>query len=153
MHYLHAHSGNVYNHYTDLFMNKDQMLRFPTSTCLPFMRKMFVTVNGKILTCERISHEFAVGSVSGSRVKLNLEKIAAQHNDYVFRYRKQCGICAAKKNCRQCVYQIDDIKNSDTKCQGFENKTDHQQNEQQILSYLGHHPKLYSRIMKEVRIS
>jgi uncharacterized protein len=153
MYYLYAHSGNVYNHYTDLFIDRDRVLRFPTSTCLPFARKMFVTVNGKILTCERISHEFAQGLVSDNEVNLDLEKIAAQYNDYVFRYQKQCGVCVAKKKCHQCVYQIDDINNPDTKCPRFVSKTDHRQNEQQILTYLRYHPELYGRIMKEVRVS
>jgi uncharacterized protein len=153
VYYLYAHSGNVYNHYTDLFINKDQMPRIPTSTCLPFARKMFITVNGKILTCERISHEFVFGLISDNDINLDLEKIAAQHNDYIFRYQKQCKICAVNKNCHQCVYQIDDINSTDTKCLSFISETDYRQNEQQILLYLSRHPELYGRIMKEIRVS
>ena len=153
MFYLHGYSGNVYNYYTDLFIDKAQMSYPPTATCLPFLRKMFVTVNGKILPCERISHEFSAGRVSDSEVDLDFEKIAAQHNDYVFRYQKQCGVCAVKKNCRQCVYTIDNINTPDTKCPGFTSQLDFQQNERRIVSYLSRHPELYGRIMKEVRVS
>lgn len=59
--YLHQYSGNVFRDYNDLFVDKSKEKYTPTGTCPPFSKKMFVTVNGKILQCERIDHKFAWG--------------------------------------------------------------------------------------------
>ena len=62
--FLHQYSGFVYRDYTDLLYDKKEAKSVPTGTCLPFSKKMFVTVNSKILPCERIGHQFALGMFS-----------------------------------------------------------------------------------------
>ena len=47
--FLHRYSGFVYQDYTDLLFDKQSLKYIPTGTCLPFTKKMYVTVNGKIL--------------------------------------------------------------------------------------------------------
>jgi uncharacterized protein len=149
--YLHTYSGNVYNNFNDLFINEDQLQHYPTGTCPPFFKKMFITVNGKILQCEKINHEFAIGIISEDKVILDLDKIVEQHNNYIFRYQKQCMVCAVKRNCPQCVFQIDDINNPDTKCLNFRNKQAMEKYEKDNMDYLRNHPELYGRIMRDVR--
>jgi uncharacterized protein len=61
--FFHHYSGNVFDGYNDLFVNRTTQQSPPTGTCTPFFKKMFVTVNGKILSCEKINHEFAWGQV------------------------------------------------------------------------------------------
>jgi len=106
--YLMHQSGNNFQNHNELCVNKDD---FPmtTGTCVPFASKMFVTVNGKILPCERISQQFSLGKVYEDRVELNEDHITDRHNFYVSRYEKQCVNCACNRFCMQCVYQIDDI--------------------------------------------
>jgi uncharacterized protein len=43
---------------------------------------MFVTVNGKILPCERISHKYALGEVTDEGVHLDFTEIAERYNNY-----------------------------------------------------------------------
>ena len=150
--YIYKQTGNVYNNYIDLYIDKDRFARFPTGTCIPFLRKMFLTVNGKLLNCERIDHKFVMGFVSDNEIELNYEKIAARHNDYVFRYRKQCTVCAIQENCSQCVYQMDDIDDLNSMCLNFRNEQIQKQKNEFALNYLREHPELYGRIMKEVRV-
>jgi uncharacterized protein len=150
--YIHKQTGNVYNNYIDLYVDKNKFARFPTGTCIPFLRKLFVTVNGKLLNCERIDHKFVMGFVSDNEIELDFEKIAVQHNDYVSRYRRQCRVCAIRKGCSQCVYQIDDIDVPDSKCLKFRNAQIQKQKDEFVLDYLRKHPELYSRIMKEERV-
>lgn len=151
--FIHNYSENVYDNYNDLFIDKSKLQSCPTGTCPPFYKKMFVTVNGKILQCEKINHEFALGQVYDDRVELYLEKAAKQHNDYVFRYQKQCAVCSINKQCIQCVFQIDDIHKPDTKCFGFRNAEAHKRYIKNNIDYLRKHPKLYGRLMREARIS
>ena len=57
---LNAMTGKTSVSYTHLDVYKRQ----PTVTCRPFERKLFLTVRGKILPCEKIGQEHAIGSVS-----------------------------------------------------------------------------------------
>lgn len=71
--YLHAHSGNVYYSYRDLLVDQKNRMWYPTGTCLPFGKKLFVTVNGKILPCERIKQEYALGHVDEKGVSIDID--------------------------------------------------------------------------------
>ena len=74
--FLMQHSEHAYRDYNELLFGKakqDEELTIPTGTCLPFGKKIFVTVNGKILPCERIGHQFALGHVDDLGVHLDFE--------------------------------------------------------------------------------
>ena len=114
--YIYHHTGNVFNDYNDLLLGREGSSFPPSGTCIPFSKKMFITVKGRILQCEKIDHEFALGQITNKKVELNLEQAARQHNKYTFRYMNQCKTCAAKQLCTQCVYQIDDIHDKTSKC-------------------------------------
>lgn len=148
--YIHIHTNNVYNNYNSFFIESEKVGFPPTGTCIPFTKKMFITVNGKILQCERINHEFAVGQVTDTTVELDFEKIAQQHNRYVFKYAKQCKSCARRKACTQCVYQIDSIHEKDTTCYGYCTPEELSKGHEIALKYLGKHPELYKRILTNV---
>lgn len=150
--YLYYHSNNVFFNYNGLLLNKTMIQSSPTGTCIPFSKKMFITVKGRILQCEKINHEFALGRVTDEGVELNLDDIAKQHNDYVFRYAKQCKMCGNRTACMQCVYQIDDIHQETTKCQSFCTTRQKGKKHEQCLHYLVEHPELYKRLLNEVVI-
>ena len=84
--YIYHHTGNVFNDYNDLLLGREGSSFPPSGTCIPFSKKMFITVKGRILQCEKIDHEFALGQITNKKVELNLEQAARQHNKYTFRY-------------------------------------------------------------------
>jgi len=47
---------------------------------MPFSKKNFVTVNGKLLPCERIGHNYALGQLSKTGLNIDFEKIASINN-------------------------------------------------------------------------
>ena len=152
MDYLFFRTGNICFKYNDLIIDKAQLSLPVTGTCIPFSKKMFITVKGRILPCERINHEFALGQVTDEGVELDFEAIAKQHNDYVFRYAKQCEKCGNRTACMQCVYQIDDIHDPNTRCRGFCTEAQKEKQNEQCLRYLSEHPELYKRLLNEVVI-
>jgi uncharacterized protein len=102
--YLLQYCNFVYKDYNELLLGKDKPKRIiPTGTCLPFSKKVYVTVNGKILTCERIGHQFALGEVTETEVKLDYEAIAQKYNNYYAKLDRQCKACYNKKACIQCI--------------------------------------------------
>ena len=148
--YIYHHTGNVFNDYNDLLLGREGSSFPPSGTCIPFSKKMFITVKGRILQCEKIDHEFALGQITNKNVELNLEQAARQHNKYTFRYMNQCKTCAAKQLCTQCVYQIDDIHDKTSKCYSYYSATQHEKQKEYYMDHLDKHPELYNRILKEV---
>jgi uncharacterized protein len=125
------------------------MKRIPTSTCQPVSKKVFLTVNGKILPCERIGQQHCLGWVDDHGVKLDFEKIAAIYNSYYDKLKKQCTACAAAQMCLQCMFYLD-IKAADPHCAGLMVEKDLSDFLSSQVSYLEEKPETYTRIMKEV---
>lgn len=149
--YLHAYSGNVYYSYRDLLVNQENRMWYPTGTCLPFGKKMFVTVNGKILPCERIKQEYALGHVDEKGIFIDIDGIVDMYNQFYSKYIPQCSKCYHNNTCKHCMFQNADL-HTKAKCPTFMNKESFELYESDQLRYLSKHPFLYKRIMTEVII-
>lgn len=103
--FLHQYSGNVFRSYNDLFIDPCSASCTPTGTCTPFSKKMFITVNGKIIQCERIDHCFSMGKVSENGMEMDLPAIADKFNSWLDKLQKQCSGCYRKRSCVQCLYR------------------------------------------------
>lgn len=150
--YIRHNSGNVYNNYTKLLFDHSKLPRFPTGTCVPFSKKMFVTVNGRILQCEKIDHEYSLGTVDDEKVNLDFEQIARQHNECIFKFIKQCGKCAAKQYCNTCIFEANNLNEPDAQCQYFMTPKGLENHRTKQMEYLAQHPELYRRTLKEIII-
>ena len=148
--YLYRFSGNTFEDYIDLFTDSDALSYLPTGVCSPFAKKMFVTVNGKIIQCERINHSFALGYVSGDTMNLDLNEAASKANYYISKVFKQCSGCAVKKSCYQCVYYIEGIESERPVCQGYMNNNTFEHYKKCIYAVLSKDSKLYKKLMTEV---
>jgi len=152
--YIHNQTGNVFDTYNDLIFdasNENRPTTATTGTCIPFSKKLFVTVNGKLLPCERIDHKFVLGQLLDDRVELfDFNTIAENHNLYISKFTEQCKICALHKSCPICVYQVDDICEEKVQCPKFCTKEQKEQNDNEIFDYLREYPHYYRRILEEV---
>lgn len=151
--FLRQYSGNIYNDYESLLVNPNNLSLCPTGTCLPFSRKMFVTVTGKILPCEKIDHNFALGIVTKEQgVKLDIESIVDRINHYYDKLRPQCSKCAKKLGCTQCMYFLDSIDDVSTKCTSFWSRQMFDSYLDYSMEYLSEHPDLYDKLSKGVYV-
>ncbi|MDR2653469.1 MAG: radical SAM peptide maturase [Prevotellaceae bacterium] len=154
--FLHKYSGFVFNDYTDLLFDKSQNAnkktkRIPTGTCAPFSKKVYVTVNGKILPCERIGHQFALGEITDTDIKLDAEAIANKYNAYYSKMEKQCNKCNNIESCVQCIYNINGLEGKPV-CYGYMNEKDFQNYVNAQMTFLAKNPEAYKKIMEEVLI-
>ena len=149
--YLHQYSGNYYRDYTDLLFDKKHIRYIPTGTCLPFSKKMFVTVNGKILPCERIGHQFGLGQVTETQVRLDSVEIAKKYNEYFAKMESLCSQCKNRKICIQCLFNLKNV-NKKPMCYGFMNEQMAIEFEQRQMRFLSLHPEAYREIMEKVFI-
>jgi uncharacterized protein len=147
-------SGFVFNDYNGLLASANkgnQEVRVPTGTCMPFSRKVFITVNGKIMPCEQIGYQYGLGTVDENNVELDFEKIARTYNRYYDKLKNQCCDCANAEACFQCIFYINPEK-PNPRCPGLFNKEELSQFLSTQVSYLEENPHTYRKIMKEVRI-
>lgn len=149
--YIFYRTGNVFQNYTSLFLNKEKLPAFQTGTCIPFSKKMFVTVNGRILQCERINQEFSLGYVDDKGVYLDFEKVVNQFNGYLSYFSKQCSKCLSASYCTHCILQNDKDLHKKS-CSSFKSMRSHDKFKSTALAYLSKHPALYSDLLEHVVI-
>lgn len=147
--FLMQYNQNVYHTYNNLFTTIKPSNFIPTGTCIPFSRKMFVTVNGKILPCERIGQQYGMGCVKPcSPVNLSLENIAGYYNRCLDKLRDQCRTCYRTQSCSQCMFSIDrfDIQKQ-VKCPEYTDSKTFAGYVGQNISFIEEHPEAYARVM------
>jgi len=81
--------------------------RLPTATCLPFTYKVFLTVRGLILPCERVGFNKPLGHVAKGKIDIDFQQIADFYNQIFNKYRSLCETCIHTTSCDKCFYHID----------------------------------------------
>ncbi len=119
-------------------------LKLPTKTCIPFSRKIFVSVNGDLFPCERIGNEFDFGRIYDGKVEIHFDKIISQYNQLFAKYTNICNGCKAKDFCSVCI--VSDIN-------GYEicSRTK-PRNIAEFISFSEIHPDILKKIIKTVSI-
>ena len=110
---------------------------------------MFVTVNGKLLPCERIGQQFALGTVDENGVHLDLEAVAERYNNYFAKIDTRCSTCAIRKSCGQCIFNLKDIE-SNPVCNGYATPDNMRRYVEAQTDFIRRHPKDYYKIMEEI---
>ena len=95
------YGGNRYSDYVDLFDSDRNGKYVPTGTCRPFERKLFLTVNGKILPCERIGQECAIARLADGKLYLDCSAVAKYYSSLYKKIIKSCVHCNLKKSLRE----------------------------------------------------
>lgn len=147
--FIFQYSGNIYDNYNELLAKKEEINHLPTATCIPFSKRIFMTVNNKIFPCERIGHQFSLGEVTDQEVKIDCEKIAKKYNDYYDSLRTQCKKCYYKKHCKQCMFSIQHLGQNPI-CDKAADRRMFNQYLQKNMEILAGQPELYKRIMEEI---
>ncbi|MDR1458648.1 MAG: radical SAM peptide maturase [Bacteroidales bacterium] len=151
-HFIFRYSGNVYKTYNSLLQRTESIKYIPSGTCFPFSKKIYMTVTGKLLPCERIGHQFALGKVTENGVEIDCEKVADMYNNYYDRLRKQCINCYQVGNCSQCMFHVKNLETIPA-CPGFMTKSNFENYLQAKLNQLSRQPEIYKQIMEEFFIA
>lgn len=150
--YITHFSGNSFDSYNALLGSGMDHPRIPSGTCAPFYKKMFVTVQGKILQCEKISHDFYLGRVEEGKVEMDLDKIACQFNGWMSQIGVQCRQCSVSKACPQCVFQLDSMLKEKLVCNHMYDSVKFAQYSRMGLEAIRSQPELYRKIIEDVTI-
>jgi uncharacterized protein len=148
--FFHKYSGNVYINYSDLLHERNKQSYIPTGTCFPFGKKIFLTVNGKILPCERIGQIHQLGQVNETGIELDVEKISTKYNTYFDKLEKQCSNCYISTSCSQCIFNISTINSEVVKCEDFIGFERFRNYLSSMISQLENNPKQNTEISKVI---
>lgn len=149
--FIHSYSDFSFNNYYDLIYSNEFKNRVPTGTCTPFSKKIFLTVNGKILPCERIGYQYSLGHATPDKVVLNYKEIAEKYNAYFDKILKKCRFCRNTETCIQCMFHLN-IDDENPVCKGFMTDKDFSRHISSLISHIEKDPGVYSKILKEVVI-
>lgn len=147
--FIDCKTDSVFTDYNDLLYSAESPTRCPSGTCLPFAKKFFVTVSGKILACEKIGQEYELGHASPHGVSLDFEDIARRYNLWFESVRPQCQNCYHADLCSQCLFYLP-LSEEKVPCPGFMNEASYALYVSLLISHLEKNPSLYRKIIKEV---
>lgn len=151
---LHGFTGNKYNSLNDLLKKKESVFYMPSGTCLAFYKKFFLTVNGKVLPCEKIGQKHLLGYVDDNKVDIDLDNISALYDKMYVPLLKLCKECYRQGNCSQCVFHIYDNNKSDKLyCPTFFNKKNMAIFLSRNISYIEENPDIYEEMIKKDLLS
>lgn len=150
--FLDAFSTNTFHTYLELFQRTRPRLYIPTGTCSPFNRKIFLTVNGKILPCEKIGHQAILGYVRNGHVEIDFEKIVQFYQEKYKHMIPLCTECVQAENCGQCVFLMKE-KDDKLVCPMFrpKKKLIHKYFAR-FITMLEDQPDSYQKILQEITI-
>ena len=146
-------SINFYiSHITPLLYDEEK--HFPTSTCWPFEKKIYLTTRNKLLPCERINFKFSMGNVD-QNVNIDIHEITKKYNSYLNHVKQVCQYCYAYKFCGICLFHIKNIDKSNTEefvCEWFYDQKAFQNKLYRVFSFLEKYPDDFSQILENVII-
>ena len=147
--FVHRNLYQFYDNYAHLFENPEIFPRTPTGTCEPFGKKMFVTVNGKILACERIGQQYELGKILNNNVELNYVEIANRYNNYFNKIRNFCDNCYISEECTQCLFYLSP-ENSTVNCNNHINKVNYEKHLSSQMTFFENKPEMFNKIVNNV---
>ena len=89
-----------------------------TGSCNPFSKKIFLTVKGKLLFCERIAHNFSCGDINENNAEIDFYEITNRTNEFYSKIYNICKNCANLLHCNTCAYRNVN-KEGKFKCKDF----------------------------------
>ncbi len=147
---LFSNSSIVYKDYSELVNGKNKHI--PTATCSPFSRRLFLTVEGNILPCEKVSHNFVLGKVTARGVDINFKNVAQMYNNYLQSiHKRQCYNCYKNTTCNQCIFMMKE-SNGMFSCYAHNNNTQQVKDLSKRLSYFETNREYFDEIINTVNI-
>ena len=80
--------------------------RMQTGTCFPFSKKIYISSQGHIFPCEKISSDNILGKIDNKGVNIDYTYIADFYTKKYAKIKKQCLKCAFNQLCKTCIYTI-----------------------------------------------
>ncbi len=127
---------------------------FPTSTCLPFSKKIFLTTSNKLLPCEKINYKYLLGEIN-KEVIIDIQKIAQRYTSYYEYLQNKCQNCYVYRFCGLCMFHLNNFDKLDSEefvCNFFHDQNAFKSKLYRVFSFLEKHPNDFFEILEDVVI-
>lgn len=146
--FIHQYTDSSFLDYKKMMSIDQDGKWLPTGTCFPFLRKLFVTVNKKILPCEKIGQQHCLGYAKPRRVEIDFERVAKLYETYFKKLTKFCKRCYGSDNCGKCLFNTR-VEKATPRCDMFSTYEDSRNYFASHMSHLEQSPDIYSKILDE----
>ncbi|MCP4157908.1 MAG: radical SAM peptide maturase, partial [bacterium] len=147
-----SQTGYIVRKYSQLLENQKRKVIVSTGTCAPFSKKIFATVNGKLLPCERIPQYYSLGTIDETGVHLDYENIARKYNAWYAKMVKRCNNCHDCHYCGQCIFHLN-LEDECVTCEGYKSKEGYAKSLAGIISKIEASPATYLQVFKSTGIN
>jgi uncharacterized protein len=149
--FIYYFSGFQFNNYNALLQRNenDEVKKNPAGVCIPFSKKLYMTINGNLYPCERINTCFSLGNIHDVNV-LDTEQITSLYNQYFNNILPVCNVCKHNYSCNNCLFRIDGIQGKQAHCSKILNQEKFNEMFTSIVALCKKHPYLYVRFMKHI---
>lgn len=90
---------------------KRTLKRFPTGTCMPLNKKIFISAQNLLLPCEKIDFRFNYGNLEDvNNIEELIGKVAQKHSSYLNSISKNCRMCFINNICDKCIFNLIESK-------------------------------------------
>lgn len=149
--FIRGHLESSFSSLNELMKIGEVDAYFPTGTCQPFQRKIFLTVNGKLLPCEKIGQNYPLCFVNDKEVEIDFSKVSDLYYSFYSKLEKLCSACFQWKSCGQCIFLMEEGKTS-IKCPGFLPRSKADNFLSELVSLAEEHRFLHSKLSNEIVI-
>ncbi len=121
---------------------------YPSATCLPFSKRVFVSFDGKLHPCEKISRSIPWGEVTlDGNLKIDISSITERFNTILHEQQCHCSKCYLQKCCNQCVLQL-----PCSKCNSIMSRSEFSNVLSQSYTYIENYPNIVNILNKNIVI-
>ncbi len=145
--FIMRNSEFFFYNYDELIYPPKELKRLPTATCLPFFTRVFMTVNGKLLACERIGQQHSLGTATPHGVEVDYGEIAERYNRWLDKMRRSCNKCYNADDCKQCIFLLD-LRPETPVCNGLIDYDGYSRYLSSVLGVLEDKPGAYAKILE-----
>lgn len=114
---LYGLNNYIFDNYNDLLFEKS-IQKTPTNTCLPFSKRIFLTVDGDIFPCEKIGYKYPLARISNNKIHIDYKKIAELYNTLFTKVLDLCKSCFSQNSCSKCIFRLN-FETDNLVCPGY----------------------------------
>lgn len=91
---------------------------YPGGSCYMFANRVFVTVDGYLLPCEKVSRKFKFGKIGQRYLIFYSKRINQYYNNILSTFSHKCSSCYEMFSCKKCFFSdIDEIESGYCRCE------------------------------------
>ena len=148
--FIHSYCGLTFQKFSDLFVLEKDKQYIPTGTCTPLKKKLFLTVNGKLLTCERIGQNHVIGEIINGKVNVDFKKISTYYENLFKKIIHLCRYCTIRKGCGFCIFHQETLEEERISCDSFLPESKQTPFFSEHLSYFEYKRETFEKVINEM---